>query len=569
MQYKSFSYSLRWPHWLTGGCMSCLYVICLHVLLLAGYFFSGQAHAASQILTLEPGWNAIYINIDPLEDDLDTVFNGVPIESIWSPSSSGNTFEYISIPNENLPKLESWLRYFPEGSDERSLTNLFALQANRGYLVKVNSSQTQNVVIEGAPVLNAIAWQQGAYNLTGFAVQPGNQPTFASYFQGTLNTVGQEIYTLVNGEWQLIANPASTMIEPGKAYWILSQGTSDFTGPVAVTFDGSSDLSFAKGTLERTVELTNNSDVEREVSLTYSGLGVLTYWNFVPENDVAEWAELPLTLTLAAGEKREVRLAPRRSMVESAAQPVVDTNNIETQPSLSIMEAGGQMEQVEFEINSFPDYSGLWVGFVEVNAVSQPLVDPTTTLPVASPFTYRIIFHVDSSMTPRHLSNVVQLWEEGTVNATGEVEVPGRFVLVTDPEKYSQYSGATLRDGEEVGRRVSTAAFGFKEPIVCSGAFDSNGVVNATISLNPTDNSNPFYHLYHPDHNTADKSYTITRELEFTMSPTNPSGLDSIAYGYNELSGDYKEVIQGLHKDPLLTSGRFFIRKVSDESSLQ
>src|SRR5207245_2211773 len=132
---------------------------------------------------------------------------------------------------------------------------------------------------------------------------------------------------------------------------------------------------------------------------------------------------------------------------------------------------------------AFDPRAGLWVGSAVIDKVSQPAnaTSPTNPLPVGAPLQFRLIVHVDTNGQPRLLEKVLQMFKPGTLkpdpnNPTKNiVDQPGRYVLVTDDTLIPNFSGATLRDGQPVARRLSSAAFGFSQPILFSanGAFGS------------------------------------------------------------------------------------------------
>ena len=68
---------------------------CLRQLLLCSLILPwvGQLLLASptttQVITLKPGWNAVHFDVLPSNPDLDAVFDGVPLDSVWA---YGNVF---------------------------------------------------------------------------------------------------------------------------------------------------------------------------------------------------------------------------------------------------------------------------------------------------------------------------------------------------------------------------------------------------------------------------------------------------------------------------------------------
>jgi hypothetical protein len=233
-------------------------------------------------------------------------------------------------------------------------------------------------------------------------------------------------------------------------------------------------------------------------------------------------------------------------------------------------------------------HAGLWLGSASINKVSQPanLSQPNTPQNVAAEFQFRLIVHVDASGQARLLQKVLQMWKNGTTRpdpidpARQIVDVPGRFVLLTDEALVPGFSGAALRDGVPVGRRVSSAAFGFTTPLPLTGAGDFGGnTISAQVPMPYDDPLNPFLHRYHPDHNNLDErfeqtlpagveSFNVTRQvtLQFTAQP--PDGLALAGWGDTQLGGTYRETITGVHRQPIYVEGSFRVQKASTVASL-
>ena len=51
----------------------------------------------------------------------------------------------------------------------------------------------------------------------------------------------------------------------------------------------------------------------------------------------------------------------------------------------------------------------------------------------------------------------------------------------------------------------------------------------------------------------------MTRQIQFTFTPTDPSGQTPTDYGLNEIGGTYRETLTGLHRNPLVVSGTFHL----------
>lgn len=214
---------------------------------------------------------------------------------------------------------------------------------------------------------------------------------------------------------------------------------------------------------------------------------------------------------------------------------------------------------------------------LSITLFPKPSAVPTT--PTRTEMTMRLLMHVDTNGTARLLKDVIQMWKNGTYtnDADGNrvTETAGRYVLLTDDSLIGSYSGAALRDGQPVGRRLSTASYdwhGTNTFVPMSGNFAIGHQLGCTLSLQPNTPTNPFRHRYHPDHDNLDvtfmnykeEAYGVTRQIELTLTPTDPTQFSSADYGYTVVGGTYRETITGLHKDSLVTSGTFRLTRVAN-----
>ena len=140
----------------------------------------------TQTIVLNPGWNAVYLEVQPEPRDVESVFQGLPLASAWTWSVRQRPVEFIQDPSEDLLNVDGWLGYFPDDPDsvaaligyfprprpEWFLTNLFAVDANRAYLLNVESAAPVVWNVTGRPVLRDREWVPNSFNLTGFHVDP-------------------------------------------------------------------------------------------------------------------------------------------------------------------------------------------------------------------------------------------------------------------------------------------------------------------------------------------------------------------------------------------------------------
>jgi hypothetical protein len=188
---------------------------------------------------------------------------------------------------------------------------------------------------------------------------------------------------------------------------------------------------------------------------------------------------------------------------------------------------------------------------------------------------------VDGSGKVVLLQKVLQMFKEGTLKpdpadpALNIIDQPGHFVLVTDDALIARFSGATLRDGQSVARRISSPAFGFTRPVAFSGPGEfGSGKLTCQVSIDYNDRLNPFKHRYHPEHDNLDdrfeqalpegtESFTVTRQIEIEFTAEDPDRLAIAGWGDNQLGGIFRETVTGLHNKTIYSEGTFRLTQAS------
>jgi hypothetical protein len=157
---------------------------------------------------------------------------------------------------------------------------------------------------------------------------------------------------------------------------------------------------------------------------------------------------------------------------------------------------------------------------------------------------------------------VTLLWRQG------ETEQDGDYVLVTDPKVLARLLAET--DGPPSGRRLSTAAIDFEgSSLPMRGDLAPGKVAWATVEVPADLPTNPFRHPYHPDHDNRGEDggtlsegkgevFAVTRQIElaFDGTPTDAGPAPS-------LEGKYRETLTGLHRRPIVVSGRLSLRRAA------
>jgi hypothetical protein len=570
-----------------------------------------------QVLNLHPGWNAVYLTVQPASNRVEEVFAGVPWTSVWMWRDRKNPVQYIKEMTEAEWNGPDWLVHFQTNRVESFQNNLYRLFVNQAYLVHVDGVADVPLEIEGEPSLDVKSWRPDSYNLTGLPIQPGFEPTAADYFRYSPahydSVTGQikPIYGLAtDGHWQLLTN--TDLLEPNQAYWFYVRGGSSYAGPIEANLSYGRGLLFTRDVDSLRMTLVNHTDTARRVWLTahplYAG-GFPLVVREIGDQGVAQM-ELPsaYAVDLPAGGSKLVTLGADRARTDADGFESVMVISDDYGLGLTLpvlVDHVSAVTQVDGQI--VPNVVGLWIGQAtfdgvsEVNSVTaitnrvrftndlgqvtNVIVVTYTNTPSESPtpvpagLSQRIIFHNDSNNLTRLLSEVFQLVRPNvTTNDTDGYAVTaqaGTPVLITDRSRLADFKGSRLRDGAMIGRRFSSPTFAFdgagytNHYVLCSGQFAPGGTVTVTFGLSADNPVNPFKHKYHPDHDNLSASFKtydeeasgVIREITLVFDPA--SGGSSPGAGYNELKGDYRERFRGLHRNPIVCAGRFVLRRLN------
>jgi hypothetical protein len=533
-----------------------------------------SAEPVSQVVTLEAGWNAVFFEVEPTNIDPDVVFAslGANLLSVWTWNPNGGTVEFIQNPVQLIPSSPQMLNYQPN-DPQNIVTNLYAIRGNQAYLIHVTAGAT--LTVTGEPKVPKINWKPNSFNLVGFHVDAVSPPLYQDFFMPSSAHNGDfvsgrttpEIYRLNNAtaSWDPVTIPSIEM-KKGEAFWVYTQGSSEFNGPVAVQLERADGLHYGDILTRQDVVIKNDSDEQQTISMSLSEgapSNRLFYWKLNEASNIFEWVAFPpANLAIEPGESERLSLGVKRDGLSSADSL---TGNID-------VEAGGTVFQIPLSLEGI-DVAGLWVGQAvvnEVNEVNAVAPDNVKTTPTGSEFSFRIIVHVDDGGQARLLSHVIQMWDENLPNG------PAGPVLFTDDGLMPNYTGTTMRDGKTVGRRISAPAFhNFGQSESMGGNFGSQaGELITTLNLSPTDPSNPFNHLYHPDHLVENASFTVERVIKLTFQDqdadgNNIVGSNGLGWGSLDMGGIYQETINGIHKKELTIKGTFLLHRVSKKGSLE
>ncbi|MBL9138680.1 MAG: hypothetical protein JNK85_22615 [Verrucomicrobiales bacterium] len=544
-----------------------------------------RAQTLNQSFELRPGWNAVWLEVDPPNRDPAVVFADLPIASVWTWSDRVSATDFIQNPGEAGWNRAQWLSFFPQTSPESPLSNLRAVLPQRAYLVRLAGSNAVNWAVSGRPILRTPEWAPDHYNLRGFSVDPAVPISFRAFFRSspahfdaTRNQL-EAIYRLSpDGAWNLVAPDAS--MRRGEAYWVYSRGPSDFVAPFHLELNAGDVVDF--DATQRRVDMTirNRHALTKSIRVQHLVTNptylVLMQSPLSGSTNTSKPLDTHTQLVNAATSHKLVLALDRAKLPASGPHP--------SQPDLhtsllSVSDGEGTLFNVGARVlaSSSPDFTGLWLGTASItNVVPVPESgDQTGTGAVPMPFPLRVLLHVDAGGQVTLLRDVTLLYTSTNVAAattnspTATVLSTRPTRLITDPAILATLSPLDLRAGRITGRRLTAPHFDFalgtgQLQLPLAGTMAVSNQVSGTLNLPPDLPTNPFLHRYHPDHGT-NRAYAVTREvtLAFDAAVNAPPG-----EGDQALGGTYSETITGLHKRPLSTSGALALRRISEVGTL-
>lgn len=559
----------------------------------------------AQSFTLQSGWNAIYLEVQPVANTPAVVFKDLPKgSSVWVWLGKSGTFEadskksgsaqFIQDVGELPVKDAKWLAIFTSAT-EGGLNNLYAINADSTYLIRLPDQSPQLTMnIVGRPTLRPKGWVPDSFNLTGFGLTA--KPTFATFFAPSDALKNQAIYRLnnVTGAWEIVNNPTTvttaTMLS-GEAFWIYCSGASVYQGPLAVKTNNTDGLDFGAEIINLDLTVVNQSASDRTVSVAQLSavnavaLNYRTYNETLGQTISNSLANMPPVIVKAGGSTVIALSVERKSFSGSAASV------------LEVTDSQGSRVRVPVTASSKPanSYTGLWTGVASLNKVSQ-LADGSagTVKDTPAELNLTLILHQDSSKNQvRLLKQVIMMHQDGTLNPDGTPRTTGRDVALTNDALIDNFNGITQKDGAKVGRRQSAIAFDYSPStdadfgtdfdataLKCTGSISTTVTCRLVLksSAATTHPTNPFLHKYHPDHDNLAPDFTtfspevneIVRDvvLVFDQTPkVNPDNPPP-GWGVSVLGGTYKEQVTGLAKLPVKVEGSFTLKLMSDVDRL-
>jgi hypothetical protein len=229
------------------------------VVVLTPFFLALEVSGAvlrTQTIVLKPGWNAVFLEVQPAASKPAELFQGLAIQTVACFVPGSLNEQYLRTPGDAPWRQEGWSVWHAPSQPEAFLSNLYSIQAHRSYLIRATESVTWTVT--GTPGARPIEWFPNTCTFTGLPVDPDAPPTFKDFFAGCEAHQRLRIFRLENGHWKLVRDPGTERARHGEAYWIQTDGASAWQGPLRLNLPALGEIDFDLLGSEKFIEFHND-----------------------------------------------------------------------------------------------------------------------------------------------------------------------------------------------------------------------------------------------------------------------------------------------------------------------
>lgn len=542
-------------------------------MVVAGWCQPAHAQWITQTNALRPGWNAVFLHVDPSHATLDQLVGNDlsnPIQEIWywQPAlPTGQFIESPQLPTGAGSQWSTWTRLAGPASALQRLTG------NGAYLVKVgNAVASYNWLVKGKPVAPTYRWTLTGLNFLGFPTPPTPAPSFESFLLPApqLQQNG-EVYRYQGGELGA-TNPVRVLafrnvtVQRSQAYWVRAgESYNQYFGPLQILQSSPSGIRFGNSGGQAQLRLRNLANVPVTITLrqiasetpppgqtNIAGApplllrGAINSTNLTFGYTALTSGPKPWNLAAAGqvGSEVEVVLGLNRSQM-GGAPGALFAGVLRFTDSLGL-------SQIDVAVSAEKESTaGLWVGGATANYVSHYL-KPFAEAANAAEFNALLArlqlaegaggYHYERDPNSGRV-----LVYGGPENKTGSYLLDGpikidsgavarpfplRLIVHHDGtsarllQKVYHGIGSTsntvLATREELllpaqlseARRISSVHFPTSAgniPWTFTGTMQQGGSLTALVPLAHDDqSSNPFLHTYHPDHDNLDAQFSTS-----------------------------------------------------------
>lgn len=186
----------------------------------------------TQTVALRAGWNAVFLEVEPADPDPVVVFSGLPVDVVAAFLAPATEAQFVSRPDAGILRKTGWSVWYGATRPDAFLSTLHAVHGQQAYLIHATRDHRWEAV--GGVMMTEVRWRANAYQLVGFSLSRTSPPTFAQFFSGSAAHRHDRIYRLEGGVWERVTDPTAQAMRSGEAFWIYTDGSSRYQGPLSV-----------------------------------------------------------------------------------------------------------------------------------------------------------------------------------------------------------------------------------------------------------------------------------------------------------------------------------------------
>ena len=551
---------------------------------------AASASHINETMTLEDGWNAIYLESTPTNALCSEFFAGSPVVRVASYQSDAYS-STRQIADDGTSIDQKPISYHVWLPDDETASTMDALVGGNVYLIYTTNVWSKTFL--GVPAAPRQTWRAtsgdtGFMNLVGVSVDTNDTVTAKLYFgEGPYGTASGAAYKIAGTNEQApsflsMGIIGGSALQGGKAYALTA--TKDGDWPGVIGFLGSASVDFGSGDFA-SVTLKNFGTTNHTFRVTIVASADEQERDNVPplkrkvkdEKGVESWTNVTegvswdVTLAPGASSVQRFAISNRMAMVSGktyAAVMQIEEKEV-TKMRVRIPVTVGEKSADEA---AFP--TGLWAGYIQMETVSS-LTNVTPTA-AAGTLKMNILVHGPSNGVPRLLQRVA-----AGVDATGKIRL------------FKELSSA--KAACENPRRLSTVMMSVANPIVDASAHTTFGnQLQFDWTVGATARDNPFRHAWHPDHDgkTADykgdvvsgddlanyvnpvkpELWSVTNTLYLSWHKQNAPAEDvDFEHNPEETTAGYATWTVGglISNGPIQSLGIFYLKRIADVGELE
>ena len=542
-----------------------------------------------ETMTLEKGWNAIYLESTPVNAACEDFFAGAPVERVASYQSDAYS-STRQIADDGTTIDQKPVSYSVWVPGDAATSTMTALAGGRVYVIYAKEGWTKTFF--GVPAAPRQTWratsgETGFMNLVGVSADTNASVTAKAYFgEGPFGTASGVAYKIAGTKtaaptFLSLGLASSPKVKGGQAYALSATKDGDWPGVIGVLGDA---VAFGADANYASIKVQNRGAKARAFRMSIAASADATervppLMRRLPRVDAIR---APGYTNVAESVAWEVALEPnetteqifsldRSQLVAGTAYGAIlvieDLGGSQMRVRLPVAAAVGSSAAVAYP-------TGLWVGQIALTQVSG--IDDATPVAAGGTLKMNVMLHVDANGACTLLQRA----------ALG-VDTNGTARL------FKEFSSVPAE--VENPRRLSMVMMSVDTPVVAAGEgakFGDAAGFSWTVDAKARDN--PFRHAWHPDHDGKKADYSgdapsgdnfgnyaqpvkpelwsISNRLDFSWHEDG-IGAKPVNFPYNAdetTSGVVTWEVTGLvSKGPIKSVGTFTLKRVFKAKELE